>query len=111
MSDTLFKGKIQTQLVLDNWKISTIRYYEAFYNLMKDKQMLGLMNDIKKNGIIEPIVLGTGGFILEGRHRFCIADILGIKEIPYIFEDKPPDLKELKELLLNFSTIEVDCRK
>ncbi len=108
--ETLFKGRIQTQLVLDNWNISTVNYYQAFYNLMKDKQVLGLMNDIKKNGIIEPIVLGTGGFILEGRHRFCIADALGIDEIPYIFEDKPPDLGELKKLLLNFSTIEVDYR-
>lgn len=108
---TLFKGKIRTQLVVDNWHISTVNYYQAFYNLMKDQQMLGLINDIKKNGIIEPIVLGTGGFILEGRHRFCIADMLGIDEIPFIFEDKPPDLGELKRLLLEFATIEVDYRK
>ncbi len=107
---TLFTGRIRTQLVIDNWKISTVRYYEAFYKLMKDPQMFDLMVDIKENGIKEPIVLGTGGFILEGRHRFIIADVLGIPEIPYIFEDKPPNLAELERLLLEFSVIEKDYR-
>ncbi len=108
--ETLFRGRIQTQIVLNHWHISTVSYYEAFYKLMKDPQMLNLMIDIKKNGVVEPIVLGTGGFILEGRHRFCIADALGIDEIPYIFENKPPALKELEILLLEFSTIEEDYR-
>ncbi len=107
---TLFRGRIKTQLVIDNWHISTVNYYEAFYNLMKDPQMFDLMVDIKKNGIKEPIVLGTGGFILEGRHRFIIVDVLGIPEVPYIFEDKPPNLAELERLLVNFSVVEEDYR-
>jgi hypothetical protein len=107
---TICEGTISFSLVKRNWKVSTIPYWEGFYWLMRDKQVVDLINDIRENGIKEPIVLGTGGFILEGRHRFCIADMLRIEEIPFIFEDKPPDLKELDRIIFNHAKIEKDYR-
>lgn len=107
---TKLEGTIPFRIVKRLWKVSPIPYEEAFYWLMKDEQTLDLINDIKANGIKEPIVLGSGGFILEGRHRYCVADFLGIKRIPFIFEDKQVYLKDLEDAILYNAKIEKDYR-
>ncbi len=89
---TIFKGKIRTELVLDHWKVSTVKYCQAFYNLMKDKQMLDLMNDIKKNGQKEPGIIqiqrkgaNVGVLLGEGNHRLAIAIKLNIPKMTIRF--------------------------
>lgn len=41
-----------------------------------------LRDDIERNGILEPILLGTDGRVWDGHHRLCVASALGIHMIP-----------------------------
>ena len=42
----------------------------------------GLETDIRRNGIIEPVLLGDDGRVWNGHHRIVAARRLGIVEVP-----------------------------
>lgn len=43
-----------------------------------------LARDVLLNGIREPVLLGDDGRVWDGHHRLCVADELGIVDIPTI---------------------------
>lgn len=62
--------------------------YEELYERSYQHQ---LTDDIRKNGIKEPVLLGNDGRIWDGHHRICAAMHLGITEIPIEFSGEPDE--------------------
>lgn len=50
----------------------------AIFPMMSDSELLELAEDIKKNGLLEPITLHEGQ-ILDGRNRLAACDIAGVE--------------------------------
>lgn len=44
-----------------------------------------LVESIKAEGIRTPILLGNDGRVWDGHHRLCVADMLGLDEVPVKF--------------------------
>jgi hypothetical protein len=41
-----------------------------------------LMESIKEHGIQTPILLGNDSRVWDGHHRLCVADMLGLADVP-----------------------------
>ncbi len=67
--------------------------YERIVPPLSSKERQALKEDIKQNGILEPISVNFDGVILDGHHRFSIAKEIGIKEI----EARIPELVDVNE--------------
>lgn len=52
--------------------------YADIFPMMDKKEYSDLKNDIKQNGLMEPVIT-LGGLILDGRNRFRACEELGIK--------------------------------
>jgi hypothetical protein len=57
----------------------------AYLREVHSDRLAALREDIGKNGIREPVVIGPDGRIWDGHHRLCIADELGMSTIPVRF--------------------------
>lgn len=95
-----FRGTIPFKIVKRYWRISNENYHEVFYYFMTEPKTLELIEDVKKYGMKEPIVLNSDGLVIEGRHRYCVADLLNLQEVPFIYEEKP-----LNNVIQEFATI------
>lgn len=84
-----FTGIIPFKIVKNYWRISNENYHEVFYTFMVERKTLKLIEDIKKYGMKEPIILNSDGVVLEGRHRYCVADLLHLQKVPFVYEEKP----------------------
>lgn len=51
-----------------------------------------LKADIRKNGMKKPIVI-VNGRVFDGAHRLAAAEDLGLKEVPVVYESKPPEVQ------------------
>lgn len=51
-----------------------------YFPPMPDAEFQALKEDIRKNGMLEPIWLSSDGQIIDGRHRYRAADELGQRE-------------------------------
>jgi N6-adenosine-specific RNA methylase IME4 len=51
-----------------------------YFSPMPDADYQALKDDIKKNGMLEPVWLSSDGRIIDGRHRYRAADELGQRE-------------------------------
>ena len=70
-------------------KLRPFRYHP--YKVKEDEDMANLVNSIKEEGVISPIIVRKVGKdnyeILSGHRRFKACQILDIKEIPVIVKD------------------------
>lgn len=55
------------------------------------EQMVELIQDVIKNGIQEPILLGPDGSIWDGHHRIAAAVALGLDTIPTTTKEDESD--------------------
>ncbi|MCH9036213.1 MAG: S-adenosylmethionine-binding protein, partial [Chloroflexi bacterium] len=49
----------------------------SLFPMMAEDELLELSGDIKKNGLVEPIVL-SGELVLDGRNRLAACQIVGV---------------------------------
>lgn len=61
--------------------------WDAEFNYLRTspehRSRLGhLLLSVAEHGIREPILLGSDGRIRDGHHRLCVADALGIADVP-----------------------------
>ncbi len=64
------------------------------FKLYKGKRLDDLVNDIKENGIIQPLIIRRtdgGDYILSGNNRNNAAKIAGFKEVPCIIKEDISD--------------------
>ena len=75
--------------ILTRSKLRPFRYHP--YKVKEDEDMANLVNSIKEEGVISPIIVRKVGKdnyeILSGHRRFKACQILDIKEIPVIVKD------------------------
>lgn len=50
--------------------------------LQTDPAIIKLAEDIKKNGLLDPIVVSRDGFIVSGHRRYAAATLAGLVEVP-----------------------------
>lgn len=48
----------------------------------RDPELIDLARDIKKNGVLEPIVTTRDNYIVSGHRRYTAAKLAGLKEVP-----------------------------
>ena len=53
----------------------------------EDPDIRGLAQSIKKNGVIEPLVISKDNFLLSGHRRLFAAELAGLIEVPCRVED------------------------
>jgi ParB-like chromosome segregation protein Spo0J len=53
----------------------------------EDPDIQGLAESIKKNGVIEPLVISKDNFVLSGHRRLFAAGLAGLSEVPCRVED------------------------
>jgi ParB-like nuclease domain len=49
------------------------------FPMMKEEEMQGLVEDIKKHGLVQPIVLDSEGAVVDGRCRLLACEIAGVE--------------------------------
>ena len=87
MSDKTIR-KIVGQIVAEpiehlHMNPDNVRDQKTDYDL-EDRKMKELVEDIKMNGILQPLVILDDGMILFGNRRYIAAKTLGLKTIPCI---------------------------
>lgn len=82
-------------------------YDELNPNVMDDKTFQALVNEIKKNGFIQPIVIRVKDgklYVIDGEHRVEAAKLLNLKKIPAINLGEVNDEKA-RILLINLNRL------
>ena len=80
----------------------------AKYNPRKisDKELSGLVESVKKFGMVDPLVVNTRGSVLCGGHmRLRVAEILKHKTVPVVEVDLSPVEEKALNIVLNSPTI------
>jgi len=75
---------------------------DAVYGMIReeDPDVQALAQDIKQNGILEPLVVSKDGYVISGNRRFTAAKMLGLEFVPVRIEDVTIDDKERFNMLL-----------
>lgn len=73
---------------------------EYFPERPPDELWKEIMNDIRKNGIINPLIVTADYTVLAGHLRLEAAKEVGLTRVPVIIMDIPPDSDEAVELLI-----------
>lgn len=84
--------------IYENFKpvLKTISYYSDFIPPLSDEKFKALKADIKEAGIIyDPIIIDENGIILDGHHRYRIAEELDISYKTEIHKEENKDLARL----------------
>ena len=68
---------------------------------MSDHEYRALVDSLKEFGFVEPIVVNKNDQIIGGHQRVTAARELGLKQIPCVYVDLPPDKEKLLNLALN----------
>jgi ParB-like chromosome segregation protein Spo0J len=70
-----------------------------------DPEVIALAKRIEIDGVLEPIVISTDGYILSGHRRHCAAGLAGLEEVPVRFADvdHDSDLDEFTRLLREYN--------
>jgi hypothetical protein len=63
----------------ENGKLIKVHPYAARFPLMSDEELQELADDIKENGLKEPIVKDADGTLVDGRNRSAACKLLGIE--------------------------------
>lgn len=64
------------------------------YALLSNSEYRDLVDDIRKRGLLIPIVVDTDGLIIDGRHRFRACEELGIKCRKVVFTGTDEEKRE-----------------
>jgi hypothetical protein len=73
------------ETILTEWRDGNETGWDEEFEWLEENhvdKLTALLEDIKQNGIREPILLGTDGRVWDGHHRIYCASILGIRMIP-----------------------------
>jgi len=79
---------------------------DAVYGVIReeDPDVQALAQDIKQNGILEPLVVSRDGYVISGNRRFTAARMLGLERVPVRIEDVTIDDSErFNSLLIAFN--------
>jgi ParB-like chromosome segregation protein Spo0J len=70
-----------------------------------DSEIVALADSIVQNGLREPIVLSSDGYILSGHRRYAACEIAGLSEVPVRYESisHEDDPDEFVHLLREFN--------
>lgn len=68
---------------------------------MLEQEFAKLKLSIQEFGFVEPIVINKAGMIIGGHMRWRAAKELGLKEVPCVEVDLPPEKEKLLNLALN----------
>jgi hypothetical protein len=72
----------------------------------EDSDIQGLAESIKKNGVIEPLVISKDNFVLSGHRRLFAAQLAGLTEVPCRVEDISHD-----DLFFNYRLTEYNRQR
>ena len=71
--------------------------------LQTDPAIIRLAADIKKNGLLDPIVVSRDGFIVSGHRRYAAATLAGLVEVPVTRHPVAHDDPEFVPLLTSYN--------
>lgn len=74
--------------VLDQYQDGDEHGWDVEFALLRSQwpdYIASLTASIRFYGIREPILLGYDGRVWDGHHRLCVADALGLTEVPVTF--------------------------
>ena len=71
--------------------------------LQTDPAIIKLADDIKRNGLLDPIVVSRDGFIVSGHRRYAAATLAGLVEVPITRHPIAHDDPEFVPLLASFN--------
>ena len=71
--------------------------------LQTDPAIIKLADDIKRNGLLDPIVVSRDGFIVSGHRRYAAATLAGLVEVPVTRHPIAHDDPEFVPLLASFN--------
>lgn len=73
------------ETILTEWRDGNETGWDEEFEWLEENhadKLTALLEDIKQDGIREPILLGTDGRVWDGHHRIYCAHTLGIRMIP-----------------------------
>jgi len=93
-------------------EIKTPKINDAIYQAATEDRLISLSNDIRKNGLINPIRVSKDLFIYDGNTRFKAIKLLGYDEIEVIInEDLLSNTEEFSRLLISANNQRVKSNK
>ena len=93
-------------------QIQTPQINDAIYQAPTEDRLISLSNDIRINGLINPIRVSKDLFIYDGNTRFKAIKLLGYDEIEVIInEDLLSDTEEFSRLLISANNQRVKSNK
>lgn len=62
--------------------------YADLLRPLSDEEFESLTSDVRKNGIVYPIIIGDDGRVIDGQHRLMVAKLLGLtsEQVPQQFQ-------------------------
>lgn len=94
----------------ENGNILEVHPYAARFPLMSDEELQDLAEDIKANGLKEPIVLDSDGTLIDGRNRCAACKILGIEPKSIVLNGDADQIKFVISLNINRRHLSVSQR-
>jgi hypothetical protein len=92
----------QTEISVEHVDINTLRPDPANPRRISDAELEALTRSIREFGLVDPIIARHDDRIVIGGHqRLLAARKLGLKTVPVIFIDLPPEKAHLLNLALN----------
>ena len=76
------------QDILDNYKDGDEHGWEIefrFLRLEHSDRIEELSAEVLRDGMKEPVLLGSDDRVWDGHHRLCVADLLGMEYVPVEF--------------------------
>ena len=64
----------------------TVHPHAEFYPLLDDDALQALAEDIRENGLLDPVTVTEDGVLLDGRNRLRACELVGIEPATAIFE-------------------------
>lgn len=82
-----------------NKEISELKENDYNPNEIPEHLFKSLVENIKKFGFLQPILIDTKNTIIDGAHRFKAAKECGLKKIQCVIYEGNNDIKEYRKLL------------
>ena len=67
-----------------------INPHAEVYPLLDDDELNELVEDIRENGLLDPITVDKSGYLLDGRNRYRACEIIGIAPDVVVYEGDDP---------------------
>lgn len=86
---------------LDPWTLETPSLNDAIYGTAaNDADIKSLVESVKEDGIITPLVVNREGYVISGNRRRAAACRAGLREVPCHVWDVPNDSMDFPRLLV-----------